>query len=106
MSNYGSELKYPCGYINPITGYVSVAACFCKDGEWQEGYLIGHRENAALAYRLNLTSNDVVHHRDSNRQNNFYLNLSVIDRKIHTEHSISRMNKAKRNKRREKGLLT
>ena len=74
---------HPFGYVDK-DGYRRVPACFFKGG-WKCGYVVEHRELAAFWLQRSLASDELVHHRDKDKQNNRRENLVLTDRSTHQQ---------------------
>ena len=95
----GSTLKYPCGYIHP-TGYVVTALCFKReDGKWIAGYTYAHRLIFSSWHKMELTSDDVIHHIDGDKTNNHWKNLSRMNANDHRATALAKARSVKKRRR-------
>lgn len=93
------ELKYPCGYIHP-TGYVMAVVCRQNaQGFWNSSYEYVHRLNFESWTKIQLNSEDFIHHIDGDRQNNHWTNLSRLSRADHNAHALHNARKVRKAKK-------
>jgi len=83
----GGKRKTRAGYVDMhlhlFEGRAQEIAEQMADNRGACGYVLEHRINMAMHLDRPLTKDEVVHHKDGNRENNVIQNLQLLTKKTH-----------------------